>query len=250
MSTGKDHLFCCAICLDVASEPVVTRCGHLFCWPCLEQWLYSGKDTFDCPTCKSFVSPDTPGHIIPLYGTSRDYKDKGSFPASSERGQPQGSSSSFTATRGTGYRFSSASTPAPPPTGSHRSQHRRPPAPNVPGPRQNVLRWNTLRTRSLGVQVFCLTCFSSIGIFLTLFLLFVLPWVQSTGITAATEWWRNLRRRREPRATNQRTTEAYTNQRSETGAFWALPAPLTDPIFWVSCWLSVLSIAFVLYEII
>lgn len=27
--------FECSICFDVATEPVVTRCGHLFCWPCI-----------------------------------------------------------------------------------------------------------------------------------------------------------------------------------------------------------------------
>lgn len=25
----------CNICYDTAREPVVTLCGHLFCWPCL-----------------------------------------------------------------------------------------------------------------------------------------------------------------------------------------------------------------------
>jgi hypothetical protein len=27
--------FECSICMDVAKEPVVTKCGHLFCWPCI-----------------------------------------------------------------------------------------------------------------------------------------------------------------------------------------------------------------------
>mmetsp|Transcript_40905 Transcript_40905/g.131551 ORF Transcript_40905/g.131551 Transcript_40905/m.131551 type:complete len:112 (+) Transcript_40905:81-416(+) len=32
-------MFECNICLEAAAEPVVTRCGHLFCWACLHQWL-------------------------------------------------------------------------------------------------------------------------------------------------------------------------------------------------------------------
>lgn len=28
-------LFECNICLELARDPVVTLCGHLYCWPCL-----------------------------------------------------------------------------------------------------------------------------------------------------------------------------------------------------------------------
>ena len=28
-------VFECNICLDLASHPVITLCGHLYCWPCL-----------------------------------------------------------------------------------------------------------------------------------------------------------------------------------------------------------------------
>ena len=35
----KDSAFECNICLDVASDAVISMCGHLFCWPCLHQWL-------------------------------------------------------------------------------------------------------------------------------------------------------------------------------------------------------------------
>lgn len=30
--------FECNICYDVAESPVVTLCGHLYCWPCLYRW--------------------------------------------------------------------------------------------------------------------------------------------------------------------------------------------------------------------
>ncbi len=35
----KDSPFECNICLDVASDAVISMCGHLFCWPCLHQWM-------------------------------------------------------------------------------------------------------------------------------------------------------------------------------------------------------------------
>lgn len=42
-SQSRDARFLCAICIDeVSDEPVVTRCGHIFCWPCLYQWLAPG----------------------------------------------------------------------------------------------------------------------------------------------------------------------------------------------------------------
>lgn len=28
----------CNICYEVATEPVVTMCGHLYCWPCLYRY--------------------------------------------------------------------------------------------------------------------------------------------------------------------------------------------------------------------
>eukprot|EP00956_Cyclotella_meneghiniana_P019897 scaffold34567_cov66-Cyclotella_meneghiniana.AAC.3 len=42
-SSNKDNRFLCSICLEtVSDEPVVTRCGHLYCWTCLYPWLEPG----------------------------------------------------------------------------------------------------------------------------------------------------------------------------------------------------------------
>ncbi|KAL6002247.1 hypothetical protein ACLOJK_034177 [Asimina triloba] len=57
--------FECNICLEMAKEPVVTSCGHLFCWPCLYLWLHVHSDHKECPMCKGEV---TESNITPIYG--------------------------------------------------------------------------------------------------------------------------------------------------------------------------------------
>ncbi|KAG5191998.1 hypothetical protein JKP88DRAFT_284769 [Tribonema minus] len=67
---SRDSRFECNICLDHVNEPVVTRCGHLFCWPCLYRWLNTNHT--ECPVCKAGVSCD---NVIPLYGRGQDPVD-------------------------------------------------------------------------------------------------------------------------------------------------------------------------------
>ncbi|KAH7659034.1 putative E3 ubiquitin ligase protein [Dioscorea alata] len=57
--------FECNICFEMAKEPVVTSCGHLFCWPCLYQWLYLHSEHKECPVCKGEVLES---HITPIFG--------------------------------------------------------------------------------------------------------------------------------------------------------------------------------------
>ncbi|MCO5571528.1 hypothetical protein L7F22_025271 [Adiantum nelumboides] len=61
--TSSPH-FDCGICLDVCYDPVVTICGHLFCWPCLYHWLSLHSILQECPACKENVQPS---RVIPLY---------------------------------------------------------------------------------------------------------------------------------------------------------------------------------------
>ncbi|XP_024524944.1 uncharacterized protein LOC9654847 [Selaginella moellendorffii] len=67
--SGKEFFFDCNVCFDVASEPVVTSCGHLFCWPCLYQWLHVHSHNDECPVCKGAVSD---ADVIPIYGRGGD----------------------------------------------------------------------------------------------------------------------------------------------------------------------------------
>lgn len=57
--------FECNVCLELCKEPVVTLCGHLYCWPCLYRWLQVQSYCRACPVCKAGVDVDK---VIPIYG--------------------------------------------------------------------------------------------------------------------------------------------------------------------------------------
>ena len=90
----QDARFSCSICFDAVTEPVVTQCGHLYCWPCLYRWLSPGMNRAErsflgipesaraqsagsavdesrrtCPVCKSEASART---IVPIYVRSNN----------------------------------------------------------------------------------------------------------------------------------------------------------------------------------
>ncbi|KAG2319320.1 hypothetical protein Bca4012_054422 [Brassica carinata] len=69
---NESGCFDCNICLDTAHDPVVTLCGHLFCWPCIYKWLHVKLSPVSvdhhqntCPVCKSIVTVTS---LVPLYG--------------------------------------------------------------------------------------------------------------------------------------------------------------------------------------
>lgn len=55
----------CSICLELARDPAVTPCGHLFCWKCLYRWIEKQPS---CPNCNGEVRVDD---VIPIYGRGR-----------------------------------------------------------------------------------------------------------------------------------------------------------------------------------
>ncbi|KAK4379629.1 hypothetical protein RND71_001491 [Anisodus tanguticus] len=57
--------FDCNICLDMAKEPILTCCGHLYCWPCFYQLPYVNSTTKECPVCKGEVAD---ANVTPIYG--------------------------------------------------------------------------------------------------------------------------------------------------------------------------------------
>lgn len=68
----NSRAFECNICLDTANDAVISMCGHLFCWPCLHQWLETRPQRQICPVCKAGIGRDK---VIPLYGRDGDQKD-------------------------------------------------------------------------------------------------------------------------------------------------------------------------------
>ncbi|KAF9427111.1 hypothetical protein BGZ94_005469 [Podila epigama] len=64
--------FSCNICFDTSMAPVLTLCGHLFCWSCLHQWLEAQRQNPTCPVCKAGCSQDK---VIPIYGRGKEQVD-------------------------------------------------------------------------------------------------------------------------------------------------------------------------------
>lgn len=72
--SSENGCFDCNICLESAHEPVVTLCGHLYCWPCMYKWLNVQSSPVEpeqqqtCPVCKAEISRTS---LVPLYGRGK-----------------------------------------------------------------------------------------------------------------------------------------------------------------------------------
>lgn len=97
--------FECNICFELAQDPIVTLCGHLFCWPCLYRWLHHHSQSQECPVCKALIQEDK---LVPLYGRGKSSSDP--------RSRPPLSDDDHIPNRPSGQRPETA--PPPPPPGS------------------------------------------------------------------------------------------------------------------------------------
>eukprot|EP01080_Neovahlkampfia_damariscottae_P006013 gene6013-10015_t len=83
----KDN-FECNICFDSAENPVVTLCGHLFCWTCLHKWIDSQTNSLlVCPVCKAGIKHE---NIIPIYGRGGNNEAKKNIPQENTPERPRG----------------------------------------------------------------------------------------------------------------------------------------------------------------
>ena len=63
----------CPICKKSLKSPVVTPCGHIFCWPCISKLLQNeDKTNNSCPICHTPVDINK---IVPIYGQTNEAKD-------------------------------------------------------------------------------------------------------------------------------------------------------------------------------
>ncbi|MBA0693404.1 hypothetical protein Goari_003778 [Gossypium aridum] len=69
---GDAGNFECNICFELAQDPIVTLCGHLFCWPCLYKWLHIHSRSRECPICKALIKEE---QLVPLYGRGKSSTD-------------------------------------------------------------------------------------------------------------------------------------------------------------------------------
>lgn len=65
-------VFECNICFELAQDPTVTLCGHLYCWPCLYRWLHIHSVSPECPVCKALIQEEK---LVPIYGRGKQSSD-------------------------------------------------------------------------------------------------------------------------------------------------------------------------------
>jgi len=69
----EKRAFECNICYELAREPVVTLCGHLYCWPCIYRWMQVQSHCRVCPVCKAGIDDEK---VVPIYGRGGDNTDQ------------------------------------------------------------------------------------------------------------------------------------------------------------------------------
>ncbi len=95
----------CSICLDIAKEPVVSKCGHLFCWPCIYSWNLHKKT---CPNCNNLLENEK--DFIPIYNKNQNSNNTNRFkiperPKGERNINDSSSSSSSDFSFGSGFDF-------------------------------------------------------------------------------------------------------------------------------------------------
>ncbi|CAN4107591.1 unnamed protein product [Withania somnifera] len=64
--------FECNICFELPQDPILTLCGHLYCWPCLYEWFQVHSHSHECPVCKALIEEHK---LVPIYGRCKASSD-------------------------------------------------------------------------------------------------------------------------------------------------------------------------------
>ncbi|KFQ32864.1 Helicase-like transcription factor, partial [Merops nubicus] len=59
LSSGSDEE--CAVCLESLTLPMITRCAHVFCKPCIFEVIRSEQPNAKCPLCRNELQPE---HLV------------------------------------------------------------------------------------------------------------------------------------------------------------------------------------------
>lgn len=222
-------VYSCSICLDQASDPVVTKCGHLFCWPCLEHWLDGRRRTF-CPVCKNHIDPEVEGHVIPLYGV-----DGGTTPSKENASASPGAESSFSAPSA---HSSSPHTSSSGKEKNHAFHRRRPAAPAyVPGASTRRQRNRFQPSWTFGGLFFApnLSCMILCGLLWIVFY-FAVPWIREHGADYLQRRRRGRQGDEHTNATHRHTSRSEnerSNERAITVAGWTLAVAFMSFVFFM-----------------
>lgn len=63
------NFYDCNVCLELAEDPILTCCGHLFCWACFYKLPHQDSASKECPVCLGEVSDNA---IVPIYGNGNN----------------------------------------------------------------------------------------------------------------------------------------------------------------------------------
>lgn len=81
----------CRICNKLAARPVITLCGHMFCWDCIDRVLTQDNSS-SCPVCRSGVSKET---LTPIYITEEAKSEANSNPRPQATREPARSNPNY-----------------------------------------------------------------------------------------------------------------------------------------------------------
>ena len=74
MKNSEKNYYDCKICLEESTEPVVTYCGHLYCWECLYKWSETKNNSkIPCPSCNNEVNIK---RVIPIYTSIEEHSKR------------------------------------------------------------------------------------------------------------------------------------------------------------------------------